>query len=123
MEGSSLVWARYLVQGIALARKATTKSPRGRGHQAAAPDRSEDNGRARGLFGSRRPRDPSESFAFARVLGTALRAERARAEPARPEPKLRFQLRRYAGNVRGPSPRTPLVLTLGGGSLPCGHGR
>src|SRR5580765_4595796 len=90
MEGSSLVWARYLVSGIALARKATTKSARGRGHKAAAPDRSEDNGRARGLC-SRRPRDPSESFAFARVLGTALRAERARAKPARPEPKLRFR--------------------------------
>src|SRR6478752_1079376 len=81
MEGSSLVWARYLVSGIALARKATTKSARGRGHKAAAPDRSEDNGRARGLC-SRRPRDPSESFAFARLSATPLRGERARAKPA-----------------------------------------
>src|SRR5580765_5816640 len=95
MEGSSLVRARYLFSGMAPAQKANTKSARGRGHQAAAPDRSEDNGRARGPSSW-----PSESFAFARGL-----------------------VRRFALNVRGRSPRTPLVVLLDVCSLPCGHGR
>ncbi len=40
--------------------------------------------------------------------------------------KLRFRAemeRRFALNVRGQSPRTPLVSLLGVCSLPCGHGR
>jgi len=44
--------------------------------------------------------DPRESCAFAREW-----------------------VRRSALNVRGPSPRTPLVRLVGACLLPCGHGR
>src|SRR5207244_894988 len=49
-EGSSLERARYLVSGIAPGSNLTTTSTGGEGTTAAAPDRFEDNGRARGLF-------------------------------------------------------------------------
>ena len=92
MEGSSLVWARYLVSGIAPARKATTKSARGRGHQAAAPDRSEDNGRARGLseirFAQVKRETPAPDGRRARCersgLGTASRATSASPPVSQP---------------------------------------
>src|SRR5438034_11555696 len=66
----------------------TKTSAGGEGTKAAAPDRFEDNGRARGLFEIRfaqvrrlrrspdgRRGDPGESFAFARALVTPLRAD------------------------------------------------
>ena len=56
-EGSSLERARCLVQGIARAAFLTTTREGGEGNKAAAPDRSEDNGRARG---------PSRGFASLR---------------------------------------------------------
>src|SRR6059036_2559598 len=75
----------------------TKTSAGGEGTKAAAPDRFEDNGRARGLFeirfaqvrrlrrppdGRRASRRAKASLSFARVLVTPLRGERARAEPA-----------------------------------------
>ena len=81
MEGSSLVWARYLVSGIAPALKRDYKECKGRGHQAAAPDRS--RGQRAGARPFRFACSGSErKLRFRSGLWVlALRAERARAKP------------------------------------------